>query len=140
MTSDGGSFVVVGVDGSELSTQAVAWADRYAHQSGAALRLVIAWQWPAIYGAPLMSWEGYDPEADARAVAQKAQSDVALPATRVELVVREGAVGPALVSASEGALALVVGSRGHNPVSNVLLGSASAYCVHHATCPVVVVR
>ena len=35
---------------------------------------------------------------------------------------------------------LVVGNRGHSMVVEVILGSVSSYCVHHASCPVVVIR
>ncbi|WP_367183942.1 universal stress protein, partial [Ferrimicrobium sp.] len=35
---------------------------------------------------------------------------------------------------------LVVGASGHGSVVGALIGSVSEYCVHHATCPVVVVR
>jgi nucleotide-binding universal stress UspA family protein len=42
--------------------------------------------------------------------------------------------------ASEGAEPLVVGSRGHGALADMLLGSVSTYCVHHAHCPVTVIR
>lgn len=139
MSSEAKPVVVVGVDGSELSAKAVAWADRYARVTGADIRLVTAWQWAMTYGVPMM-FDGYDPAADAHTIAEKARAEVTIGADRVQVVTQEGAAGPVLVGASEGAQALVVGSHGHNAVSSILLGSASAFCLHHAACPVVVVR
>jgi len=46
----------------------------------------------------------------------------------------------ALAAASAGARLLVVGSHGHGAVSGALLGSTSLYLLHHADCPVLVVR
>jgi nucleotide-binding universal stress UspA family protein len=44
------------------------------------------------------------------------------------------------VRAASGADMLVVGSRGHGGFTGALLGSVSQYCVHHAPCPVLVLR
>lgn len=139
MSKDQLGFVVVGVDGSPDSVEAVKWADRYAAATGATLRLVTSWQWAMAYGAPMM-FEGYHPDADAREVIEKAKTNLTLPSERVETRVPEGSAGPVLVAESEGAQALVVGSHGHSAISKLLLGSVSAHCVHHATCPLVVVR
>jgi nucleotide-binding universal stress UspA family protein len=45
-----------------------------------------------------------------------------------------------LLDASDTADLLVVGSRGHGGFTEALLGSVSQHCVHHAHCPVVVIR
>ena len=139
MSNDKAGTIVVGIDGSTQSIVAVKWAERYAKASGASLQLVIAWQHAMAYGQPMM-FEGYHPESDAQAVADKAKADLSLPADRVETRTAEGSAGVVLVEASAGALALVVGSRGHSGVDSLLLGSVSSYCVHHANCPVVIVR
>jgi nucleotide-binding universal stress UspA family protein len=139
MPSNSADVVVVGVDGSPDSILAVKWAEHYAAATGSTLRLVTSWEWAMAYGAPMM-FEGYHPDADAQAVVDKAKANLSLPEDRVEVRVQEGAPGPVLIAASEGAQAVVVGSQGHGAVSKLLLGSVSSYCVHHATCPVVVVK
>jgi nucleotide-binding universal stress UspA family protein len=52
----------------------------------------------------------------------------------------EGDARDVLLKASGDAALLVVGNRGHSRIVEAILGSVSAYCVHHASCPVVVVR
>jgi nucleotide-binding universal stress UspA family protein len=44
-----------------------------------------------------------------------------------------------LVAESEGAQQLVVGSRGHGSIGELVLGSVSHHCCRHAHCPVTVI-
>lgn len=53
---------------------------------------------------------------------------------------REGNAAQVLLDAAADADLLVVGSRGHGGFAEALLGSVSQHCVHHATCPVVIIR
>jgi nucleotide-binding universal stress UspA family protein len=51
-----------------------------------------------------------------------------------------GVPGPVLADLSEGASALVVGTRGHGQIVGHILGSVSEYVLHHARCTTTVVR
>ncbi len=132
-------LVIVGVDGSEYSHAAVAWATDYAKQSGAVLELLIAWHWPPMYGYPMLI-PSFDAEGVARGLVEKAAAEVSLPPERLRTTVLSGPPAQRLVEASTRADLLVVGPRGHGSFSGLLLGSVGAHCVHHAHCPVVVVR
>ena len=54
--------------------------------------------------------------------------------------VAQGNAARVLLDAAAGADLLVVGSRGHGGFAEALLGSIGQHAVHHATCPVVVIR
>jgi nucleotide-binding universal stress UspA family protein len=132
-------LILVGVDGSPSSDAAVDWAEEYAKVTGGTLRLVTGWHWPATYGYMVVP-EGLDLEEEARSVVAKARARLQLPDDRCAEFVVEGAAGDVLVGMSHEADLLVVGSRGHGGFVGALLGSVSSHCVHHAGCPVLVVR
>jgi nucleotide-binding universal stress UspA family protein len=134
-----GSVTIVGLDGSVESSRALDWALRYASQTGGSLELVTAWARPTSYGLPLVVG-GLDPEVEAKTILEAAQKKADLPLERITLTAVHGSPTDALVSESSHASLLVVGSRGKGGVAELLLGSVSAFCVHHAHCPVVVVR
>lgn len=142
--SDGGGVVVVGVDGSEASKDALRWAIRYARMAGAAVRAVTAWHYPASYGwAATPAIPEMDLEGDARQGLKEAIEQVigaAEEPVTIQTEILEGPPALTLLKAAEGAEVLVVGSRGHGAFAGMLLGSVSQHCVHHADCPVVVVR
>ncbi len=145
MTTEGtaGQLVVVGVDGSAESVAALRWAARYAAAMGAKLRAVIAWHYPAPVGpAPV----GVAPEAISDELRQNMTKALAgavaagAPGVDVEQQVAYGHPVQVLIDQSKQADLLVVGSRGHNAFTGMLVGSVSIHCVTHALCPVVVVR
>jgi len=140
--------IVVGVDHSEGAKEALRFAFEEAQLRGATLRVVHAWQFGYI-GAP--SIEGSVPvlgaELDEHRSAAEAVLDAmvreAIPEAgdiKIERPVVEGAAAAVLVEESRGADLLVVGSRGHGGFAQLLLGSVSQQCAHHAECPVVIVR
>ena len=134
--------IVVGVDGSDGSKNALRWAARQAELTGATLEVVTGWESPAFYGwAPAIpddiDFGNYAERALEQALDEVFGAD--RPA-RLETRVVSGHPALALVEASEGAELLVVGSRGYGGFADALLGSVSTYCVHHAHCPVTVIR
>ena len=136
-----GGRIVVGVDKSDSARAALAWAVRQAGLTGAEVDAVAAWLPPLQFGwAP--QYEGPGPREAAEAALDEAIADVGQEALGVVIrpvVVRDNAAR-ALLDAAKDADLLVVGSRGHSGFTEALLGSVGQHCVHHARCPVVVVR
>jgi nucleotide-binding universal stress UspA family protein len=133
--------IVVGVDGFESSKAALRWAIHQAKLTGAVVEAVTAWHIPAGSGmVPVADMPDY--QEDARIVLTEAIAEMATLDTDVEVRPRvvQGRAAQVLVQAAEGADLLVVGSRGHGGLAEALLGSVGQYCVHHAPCPVVIMR
>ncbi len=139
--------IVVGVDGSPSSRTALRWAVRQAELTGAVLEAVIVWQYPVNLGtygwAPVSMQEQ---ATDLGEVAEKTLTEAINAAVdpRSDVIVRrrvvQGNPAQVLLDAAKNADLLVVGSRGHGGFTAALLGSVSQHCVHHARCPVVVIR
>jgi len=138
--------VVVGHDGSGCSQEALRWAAGLAERASWPLHVVRSWRmtsaprpstWEPGYVPPMTDWE--------QAVLDDLEADVrsALGAQRAAAVVCHAVhMAPvrALIDAGRHADLLVVGSRGRGGFRGLLLGSVSDQIVHHATCPVTVVR
>ncbi len=140
MSAAEGMRIVVGVDGSAASIHALQWAVRQAGLTGATVDAVCAWQFPVSYG-----WAVTD-DTDYGALAAEALEKAIVEVRRLDETVEirgrvvEQNAAQALLDAAEGAELLVVGSRGHGGFTGALLGSVSNHCVHHAGCPVLVIR
>ncbi|HEX8095095.1 universal stress protein [Jatrophihabitans sp.] len=137
------AVIVVGVDGSDTSRDAVRWSLSQAALTGAELRAVSSWRWPNyLTRVP----PGVDLAAETAEVLDEvidgvlAENPEAAKTVEVTRHVVEGPAGPALLTQSHGATLLVVGARGRAAFPGMLLGSVAEYCVREGTCPVVVVR
>jgi len=135
--------IVVGIDGSRESRQALRWGGWLAATADAWLEVVGVWQYPA---ASNWSTSGvptnWSPEQDMLKVLTDAVNAVFgdQRPTRLRLLPVEGHPVPALLERSQGALAVVVGSRGHGGFGGMLIGAVSAKLAEHASCPVLVVH
>lgn len=135
--------IVVGVDGSPGSTNAVRWAARWA-APGQSLRLVHACEVPTEYPSEFVNLR------DLHAAIVKRGEDVLLtakqaaeeevPGLRVETSKEVDAAVPTLVREAGTADLLVVGNRGLGGFLGLLVGSTSTAVAGRAPCPVVVVR
>ncbi|MET7454640.1 universal stress protein [Streptomyces sp. NPDC005574] len=132
--------ITAGVDGTEESLAALAWAAREAVRRGLALRVVHAWQfepYEAIGAADPATEAGWVRETLAGAARTVTGHH---PGLDVSTEVVEGAPVEALVDAAAGSEVLVLGSRGHGPVVGFLLGSVGQQVIAEAARPVVLVR
>lgn len=142
MSDARGHTVVVGVDGSPASKAALRWALWYAELTHSSITALMAWNNPLIY-----DWQvpGLEDFAHSTAKALNATiREVAgdAPVVEINREVAQGHPAKALLDVASEAPAdlLVVGNRGHGGFTGALLGSVSQHCVHHASCPVVVIR
>ena len=130
------AYFVVGVDGSPHATAAVDMAFEEAALRGAVLRALYVWH-PPLLGV-------LDEEAAVQECRRVLSETVAgrtatHPGVELRHEVVLGHPVRVLTEASEHALGLVVGTRGHGGFTGMLLGSVSQGVLHHAHCPVITV-
>ena len=129
------SGIVVGVDGSESSREALKWAVAEAALRATTITAVSAWK-PSKSAGSVTRLPPNDDESIARtalAAETTALANADLPIAN-ELV--KGKATKVLTAASADAELLVVGSSAHGRH----LGSVALHCVREANCSVVVVR
>jgi nucleotide-binding universal stress UspA family protein len=139
---------VVGVDGSAASLDALRWAiDEARAHGGGDVRAVMVWAIPYA-GLTTSMAQGPYGLADITLVEEQAGErltsaieslgDTSPVQVRAELL--EGQPAGVLRELSHEADLVVVGSRGHDGFTALMLGSVSAQVVRHAHCSVVVIR
>jgi nucleotide-binding universal stress UspA family protein len=132
--------ITAGVDGSEESLAALAWAGREAERRGLPLRLVHAWRFEAhdAFDAgdrdTQRQWVR-DGLAEAARTVTERHPDL----TVTTDVVEDGAVDGLLAAAAESEM-LVLGSRGQGALVGFLVGSVGQQVIIEAVRPVVLVR
>jgi nucleotide-binding universal stress UspA family protein len=134
--------IVVGVDGSPLSVDALRWAARLEPAVGGPILAVTVWQYTSAAAMGSFPGQEWDPEADAREVLERSVAD-AFGRRKPEGLTTSIISGPAahvLLQQSRHARLLVLGSRGLGGFAGLLLGSVSAACAEHASCPVLVLH
>ena len=136
--------IVVGIDGSEAADAALAFALEEAKLRKLPLRIVCAWEIPAIEyaGAAFVPTpdlaESAERDADevlARAV-EKLGSD---PGIHIETASVHGHPAKVLPEQASGATLLVIGTRGHGALAGLALGSVSQAVAHHCPVPLTIV-
>lgn len=140
-----GGPVVVGVDGSALSHEALGHAFEQASLRGVSLRVVYAWWIEFVDGVVVTT-----PGSPQWAVVEERQRLVLAetlagwaeryPDVETTVDVVHDRPSDAISAASEGACLAVVGARGRGGFRGLMLGSTSHAVLHRAHCPVAVVR
>ncbi|MCX4626396.1 universal stress protein [Streptomyces sp. NBC_01443] len=151
-------LIVVGVDGSNHSKEALRWAVAQAKAIGGRVHAVMSWEWntnPFALGTSTNTSTGAttgattgmqgDPVGAEETARQKLADTVASavgtsPGVPVFRRVEQGSPAQVLVDASNEADLTVVGTRGHGGFKGALLGSVSQQVVQYAASTVVVVR
>ncbi|HEV7196540.1 MAG TPA: universal stress protein, partial [Pedococcus sp.] len=141
--------VTVGVDGTPESEAALLFAAQRAARDEVPLRIVCAWLTLTQTGWEFANWQGDAIEEWARGLSASAThaADAALakvrarwPELQVDTRIVEAAPPLALEDASSDSRLVVVGSHGTSALGRLVLGSVSRTILHHAACPVAVVR
>lgn len=135
------SKIIVGVDGSAASMEALREGQRLALALNAPLEAWGCWELPLGYeGYLAMGIDGFAHAAEENV--KEALKEVFGPQVPKNVSTRlvQGSARAALVEGSKHASLLVVGRRGHGGFGGLLLGSVSSAVVAHAHCPVVVVH
>ncbi|MEU7477037.1 universal stress protein [Lentzea sp. NPDC042327] len=132
--------VVVGIDGSETSAEAIEFAFSFAERHGRDLLAVYAWTDVGWAELPEQDWDHVRADLAKVLDEQLAPHRERHPTVQVAAEVAFEAPARALLQAADGAALLAVGSHGRGAVARAILGSVSHAVLHHAPCPVAVVH
>lgn len=133
--------IVVGVDGSDASIEALRQAQSLAVPLAAKVVALASWDFPPVYdGYVAVGINDFDVRAGEILGEAVVKAFGAEKPANVESRLVQGHPRNTLIEASRDADMLVVGRRGHGGFGGLLLGSVSSAMVAHAHCPVLVVH
>ena len=140
MAGNGSFRIIVGVDGSDQSKAAMDWAIEESRLRKGEVQAVTAWSFPYVSDAMGTAWDYEIFQKDAQAILEAELERVKDQGVTVTGRIVEGNPASALIDASKEADLVAEGSRGHGGFTGMLLGSVSHQTIHHAHCPVLVIR
>ncbi len=139
--------IIVGIDGSDHSVKALEWAIKEAAIQHSPVTVL------TVHLVPMSGWTGNPITLPADAAdlekARQTADELILKVTSqlgdaqpasIKVSAVNGFPAQELIEASRDADLVVVGSRGSGGFAKLMMGSVSSQVVHHAHCPVVVVR
>ena len=138
--------IVVGIDGSKESIEALTWACEEAQQDRVPIVAVCVWTLPPSPVSPSFggfNWgDGAQLDDATRSMLQHVveQAELDFPTVDIGQYVIAGNAAQELIKLSEAADLMVVGARGHGGFSGMLVGSVSQHVLAHSGCTVAVVR
>lgn len=135
--------IVVGVDGSASSLQALQRAAELAASLDCSLDAVTTWEHSLLYDPSYADWAAiseWSPEGEAGKVLATAIHEAfqGMPPLPIRMKVVQGRAARVLIRESKGARMLILGDRGHGGFPGLHLGSVSTACAAHAVCPVLI--
>jgi nucleotide-binding universal stress UspA family protein len=142
--------ILVGTDGSDTATTAVRYAIDLAHQLGARLQIVSAYEpvsrqrlrHESIEAPSDVQWM-VNPREDVLALLDRAAAEArSAGVADVDTFARQGDAADAIIDVAEEVRSdlIVVGNRGMTGAKRFLLGSVPDKVSHHAPCSVLIVR
>lgn len=137
--------IIVGVDGSDHSKQALHEASRLARALNVPLEAITCWQDPTMHGSAYGYIPRIDPDAfhtTSEKMLERTLYEAFGPDRPSHLSTRllPGHPAEVLIEESKNARMLVIGARGVGGILGSLLGSVSSAVISHGHCPVLVVR
>ncbi|HVM53246.1 MAG TPA: universal stress protein [Acidimicrobiales bacterium] len=133
------TMILLGFDGSPDAVAAARWAAREAAHHGAVLHILHTYDYPYLERLDRQAQRLLAEEANAVCELGRQTAADEAPQLEIRTSVRVGQPAPELIAAAEDADLLVLGRHGHLPLHRLLLGSVANKCLHHVTCPVVIV-
>lgn len=135
--------IVIGIDGSDTAAHALRWATREGQLRHENVTAILAWgllnqRHPDRLRAFNRDYGVEDARTALRAYVTDAVGAEA--AEHITLLPRNDLPDRALIAASQDASLLVLGGRGLGGFTGMLLGAVTYHCLHHAACPIAIVR